>query len=80
MSQAPPKQGFHFPRTLLLIEIERRCALTDCGAKNRISLTKTEAIAYRGFECFQCAGWNNDSLEPQELPDSWAPDARSEFR
>jgi hypothetical protein len=55
----------------LLIEIERRCAGRDCGARNRIGLTKAEAIEYRGFECSQCERWNDDQLIQLELPDSW---------
>jgi len=65
-------QSFHFPRTPLLIEIERRCAFADCGAQNQISLTKDEAIEYRGFECSKCERWNHDLLNQSELPDLWA--------
>jgi hypothetical protein len=68
-----PKQSFHFPRSTLLIEIDRRCAFADCGARNQISLTKQEAIEYRGFECFQCKRRNEDRVSQAELPDSWAP-------
>ena len=66
------KQSFHFPRTTLLIEIERRCKFPDCAARNQISLTKQEAIEYRGFECFQCQRWNEDRVSQSELPDAWA--------
>src|SRR5438105_12128441 len=66
------RQRFHFPRTPLLIEIERRCAFSDCGAKNQIGLTKDETIEYRGFECSKCERWNHDRLNQFELPDSWA--------
>ena len=55
----------------LLVEIERRCALPDCVARNQIGLTKPEAIEYRGFECCQCKRWNEDRATPSELPDSW---------
>jgi hypothetical protein len=65
-------QRVHFPRTTLLVEIERRCVLPDCGAKNQIGLTKQEAIEYRGFECCQCERWNDDRASASELPDSWA--------
>ena len=65
------RQSFHFPRTPLLIEIERRCTFFDCGAKNQIGLTKDEAIEYRGFECSKCERWNHDLLNQSELPDSW---------
>jgi hypothetical protein len=64
-------QNFYFPRTLLLVEIERRCAFSGCAARNQIGLTKQEAIEYRGFECFQCERWNDDRLKELELPDSW---------
>jgi hypothetical protein len=70
--QAKQKQGFHFPRTTLLVEILRRCALSDCGARNQISLTKQEAIEYRGFECFQCKRWNEDRVSHSELPGHWS--------
>jgi len=72
MPQTKRKHKFHFPRTPLLVEIERRCAFADCGAKNQIGLTKQEAIEYRGFECFQCQHWNDDSLNPRDLPNQWA--------
>jgi len=44
MTKTERRQTFHFPREPLLIEIERRCAFSDCGAKNQIGLTKDEAI------------------------------------
>jgi hypothetical protein len=65
------KAGFAFPRIPLLIEIERRCVVDECGARNRIGLTKAEAIEYRGFDCSQCERWNDDQLNQAELPDSW---------
>lgn len=68
---APGKTKLFFPRKPLLIEIERRCAVANCRAINRIGLTKAEAIEYRGFECSQCERWNDDRLNPFELPDSW---------
>ena len=71
MTQTKGKIGFQFPRTTLLVEIERRCALADCHARNQIGLTKQEAIEYRGFECCQCKRWNEDRTRPSELPDSW---------
>jgi hypothetical protein len=70
--QTKPKQSFHFPRTTLLIEIERRCAFPDCAARNQISLTKQEAIEYRGFDCFQCKRQNEDHVRRSELPDFWS--------
>ena len=66
------KQGFYFPRSTLLFEIERRCAFPDCDARNQVGLTKQEAIEYRGFECFQCERWNEDRVSQSELPDAWA--------
>src|SRR3981081_920634 len=66
------KHSFHFPRTPLLNEIERRCAFPDCAARNQISLTKQEAIEYRGFDCFQCKRRNEDHVRRSELPDFWA--------
>jgi hypothetical protein len=71
MTKIKQKQSFNFPRTTLLVEIERRCALPDCNARNQIGLTKQEAIEYRGFECCQCKRWNEDRTSPSELPDSW---------
>jgi hypothetical protein len=65
------KQNFHFPRTTLLVEIERRCAFPDCTARNQIGLTKQEAIEYRGFACFQCERWNENRASQSELPDAW---------
>ena len=66
-----PAGTFHFPRQVLLIEIVRRCVFLDCQAKNRISLTKSEAIQYRGFECGTCERWNDDELDLASLPDQW---------
>jgi len=66
------KLSFHFPRTTLLFEIERRCAFPDCDARNQIGLTKQEAIEYRGFDCFQYGRRNEDRVSQSELPDSWA--------
>ncbi|HXM50611.1 MAG TPA: hypothetical protein VN956_22405, partial [Pyrinomonadaceae bacterium] len=70
--QTKPKQSFHFPRTTLVIEIDRRCVFPDCAARNQISLTKQEAIEYRGFDCFQCKRRNEDRVRRSELPDFWA--------
>ncbi len=69
--QTKQKESFHFPRTALLVEIERRCASPACNARNLIGLTKPEAIEYRGFECFQCERWNEDRVSQSEFPDSW---------
>jgi hypothetical protein len=71
MNDPKPKRSFYFPRAVLVVGIERRCAFPDCGAGNHLSLTKSEAIEYRGFDCTECGSWNNDSLIPGELPDSW---------
>ena len=66
-----PKSKFYFPRKTLVIEIDRRCGADACGKRNHISLTRTEAIEYRGFDCTECETWNDDSLSPSEMPDSW---------
>ncbi len=71
MTATKSRESFYFPRTPLLIEIERRCAFPDCAARNQIGLTKQEAIEYRGFECFRCERWNDGHLNQLELPDSW---------
>jgi hypothetical protein len=71
MQESKPKRSFFFPRAVLVIGIERRCSFSDCGAANHLSLTKSEAIEYRGFDCNECGRWNTDSLIPSELPDSW---------
>ena len=67
-----PRHAFRFPREVLLVEIERRCRLADCEARNSIGLTRSEAIEYRGFECVKCQRWNEDSIDVAALPDSWA--------
>ena len=65
------KAGITIKREVLLIEIERRCSVQECIARNFIGLTKKEARTYHGFECSECEQWNNDALKPSELPDSW---------
>lgn len=67
-----PPQKFYFPREVLLVEIERRCQFADCESRNLIGLTKLEAIEYRGFDCSKCQRWNDDTVSPEALPDSWA--------
>ncbi|MFS8086285.1 MAG: hypothetical protein ACMG6H_11705 [Acidobacteriota bacterium] len=71
MPESKPRQNFYFPRTTLLVEIERRCSFPDCAARNQIGLTKQEAIEYRGFDCCQCERWNDDRMNQRELSDSW---------
>ena len=66
-----PKTNFYFPRDVLVIEIDRRCSSDECRARNQISLTKPEAIQYRGFNCSECESWNDDRLTQSEMPDSW---------
>ena len=66
-----PKSKFYFPRTTLVVEIERRCRADGCGKRNHISLTKPEAIEYRGFNCSECESWSDDRLNQSEMPDSW---------
>jgi hypothetical protein len=65
------KSQFSFPREVLVIEIDRRCPVAECRARNQISLTKDEAIEYRGFNCSECERWNDDRLNQTEMPDSW---------
>lgn len=62
---------FEFPREVLLVEIERYCSFPDCRAHNRISLTKSEAIGYRGFDCVKCQRWSDDKVDVATLPESW---------
>jgi len=60
-----------FPREVLLVEVERRCAAAGCGARARLALTKEEARAYTGFECERCGAWNDDALGERDIPDWW---------
>lgn len=69
--KAAPRRRLVIPRKVLLVEIERRCQLPDCGARMRLGLTKEEARAYTGFECERCKGWNQDALEERDVPDWW---------
>jgi hypothetical protein len=66
------KTKLAFPRSVLLVEIDRRCSFADCGAKNLIGLTRDEAIEYRGFDCLRCQRWTDDRVGARELPDSWS--------
>lgn len=68
---AKAKSHFYFPRDVLVIELDRRCAADDCRTRNQISLTKVEAIEYRGFNCSECERWNDDRLNQSEMPESW---------
>ena len=72
MPERRSREKFYFPRTPVLVKIERRCGFPECTAGNQIGLTKQEAIEYRGFECFQCERPNEDRLSESELPGSWA--------
>ena len=65
------KSKLVIPREVLLVEIERRCQVADCVARNRIGLTKEEAQAYCGFECERCKEWNADSLTERDVPEWW---------
>ncbi|HEY0547769.1 MAG TPA: hypothetical protein VGC91_20485 [Pyrinomonadaceae bacterium] len=65
------KSKIIIPREVLLIEIERRCHAPECGARNRVGLTKDEARAYCGFECERCKEWNADSLTERDAPEWW---------
>ncbi|HEX8148204.1 MAG TPA: hypothetical protein VF591_13575 [Pyrinomonadaceae bacterium] len=60
-----------FPRELLLLEVERWCGDHACNARTRLSLTKAEARAYRGFECSRCERWNKDALTERDVPEWW---------
>ena len=60
-----------FPREVLLVEIERHCADTNCNARTRVGLTKAEAQLYDGFECERCERWNEDGLTERDIPDWW---------
>jgi hypothetical protein len=62
---------FVFPREILLVEAERRCREPSCGARVRLSLTKKEARAYKGFECGRCGRWFWDTLDGRDVPE-WA--------
>jgi hypothetical protein len=60
-----------FPRTVLLMEIDRRCSFAECNARMLIGLTREEALNYRGFECDRCGQWNDDRLKERDVPDWW---------
>ena len=62
---------FNFPREVLLVEIERRCADPACNARAFVGLTKDEARAYEGFECPRCERWNEDTLGERDIPEWW---------
>lgn len=65
------RQQIVFPREVLLVEIERRCADERCNAKTRVGLTRAEALVYRGFECARCERWHEDVLTERDVPDWW---------
>ena len=66
------RQGrFGFTRALLLLEVERRCALGGCAQSRRVALTKAEARGYVGFTCERCASWNEDRLAERDVPEWW---------
>ena len=67
-----PAKQFTFPREVLLVEIERYCSFPDCRTRNLIGLTKDEAIEYRGFDCMKCQRWNDDTINADSVPESWA--------
>lgn len=60
-----------FPREVLLVEVERWCGDHACNARTRLSVTKAEARAYKGFECARCERWNEDSLTERDIPEWW---------
>lgn len=65
------RRGFSFPREVLLVEVERRCAGPACGAATRLALTKDEARAYTGFQCERCGRRHEDVLSERDVPDWW---------
>jgi hypothetical protein len=69
--KAAPRRRLIIPRQVLLVEIERRCGLPDCGGRTRVGLTKDEARSYTGFECERCKAWNEDTLSERDIPDWW---------
>lgn len=60
-----------FPREVLLVEVERRCGEFLCGGRTRVSLTKSQARAYTGFECARCGRWYADALSKRDIPEWW---------
>jgi hypothetical protein len=58
-------------RSVLLVEIDRRCFFPDCNARAFIGLTKQEAASYTGFECAACKRWNDDKLKDKDVPEEW---------
>src|SRR2546423_11771385 len=65
------RQQIVFPREVVHVEIERRCADEHCNEKNRIGLTKEEARVYRGFTCARCERRQPDALTERDIPDWW---------
>ena len=66
------RKNILIPREVLLIEVERRCAVdAECNARTRIGLTKEEARAYCGFTCERCERWNEDTLTERDVPEWW---------
>lgn len=65
------RQRIVFPREVLLVEVERRCAWPTCNARVRVGLTKEEARTYKGFECERCERWHDDWLSEGDVPDWW---------
>ena len=65
------RRALTFPREVLLVEIERRCADATCDARIRVGLTKEEARLYDGFACDVCERRHADSLTERDIPDWW---------
>lgn len=59
------------PRSVLLVEIERRCQDAQCNARTRVGLTKDEARVYCGFECERCGQFWDDLLTERDVPEWW---------
>lgn len=66
------RDSFVFTRTVLLVEITRRCSFSDCNGVTSIALVEEEAIEYNGFECVRCKRWNDDELSANETPAEWS--------
>ena len=59
------------PRELLLVEVERYCRDSLCGARNSVGVTKEEARSYEGFTCERCEQHWDDALTERDIPEWW---------
>ncbi|PWT87905.1 MAG: hypothetical protein C5B55_14005 [Blastocatellia bacterium] len=67
----PAGRSIKIEREVLLFELERRCVFPDCNERASVSLTKVEALNYRGFECGRCERWNEDEITKKDAPFWW---------